>query len=325
MELRQLRYFTKIADMGSLSGAARALHISQPSLSYQIAQLEAQVGKRLLLRQPSGVRMTVEGEALYREALQILRQVDGIQGAVDSAHAQLSGRVTVAMAHTQAMQYALPLILKVRELYPCIQLEVFDGTSVDMLRAVGSGQKDLAVLVWDHEAQVLDSQPVLEEELFLVSRTEDAPCSDTIARSEVHQLPLILPSRDQTPALYEFELGIDSSSQMRADSITGRNIIVANSVGIYRQAVLAGVAHSLQPWGALYEEIQSGLVKATPLSPRIFRKVWLGTARGAPLSQATRAVRKLLLSVIEERLSGGFVRGRLLAPDLNPEGLQHSR
>ena len=321
MELRQLRYFTKIADMGSLSGAARALHISQPSLSYQLAQLEEQMGKQLLLRQPSGVRMTVEGEALYREALQILRRVDCIQEVVVSAQAQLSGRVTVAMAHTQAMQYALPLIRKVREVYPRIQMEVFDGTSVDMLRAVGSGQKDLAVLVWEHEAQALACQPVMEEELFLVSRADQAPCCDAIARSEVGRLPLIIPSRDQVPALYELELGIDSHSQPGMHADHARNIVVANSVGIYRQAILAGMAHSLQPWGALYEEIQAGLVRATPLAPRVFRKVWLGTARGAPLSQATRAVRQLLFSVVEERLALGFVRGRLIGADSAIESL----
>ena len=299
--------------MGSFSAAARILHISQPSLSYQMSQLEAQVGKPLLLRQPTGVSMTIEGEALYREALQILRQIDGIQGVIDSVHSQLTGHVSVAMAHTQAMQYALPLIQKVREVHPRLSLEVFDGTSRDMLRAVGSGQRDLAVVIWDKESAVLAAQPVIEEEIFLVSRADLAPQEGQILRSDVGHHPLILPSRDQIPeSLYDLGLGISESSTDLASTANHHNIIVANSIGIFRQAVLAGIAHSLQPWGTLFDDIEQGRIKATPLKPRVFRKIAIGTARGAAPSQATRAVQQLLLSVMESRVAQGYVKGRML-------------
>ncbi|MGB3068573.1 MAG: LysR substrate-binding domain-containing protein [Ottowia sp.] len=318
MELKQLRYFTKIADMGSLSAASRVLHISQPSLSYQISQLEEQIGKKLLLRQPTGVSMTIEGEAFYREALQILRQVDGIQGVVDSVRSQLTGYVSVAMAHTQAMQYALPLIQKVRDLHPRLQLEVFDGTSRDMLRAVGSGQRDLAVVIWDSESSILAAQPAVEEEIFLVSKTELAPQEKSILRSDVRRYPLILPSRDQIPeSLYDLGLGIDESAKNPETTAQQYNIIVANSVGIFRQAILAGIAHSLQPWGALHDDIEQGRIIATPLQPPVLRKVAIGTARGAAPSQATRAVQKALLSVMESRVAEGFVKGRMLANEVH--------
>lgn len=279
-----------------------------------MAQLEDEIGKLLLLRQPSGIRMTVEGEALYREALQILRQIDGIRDVVESSHAQLSGRVTIAMAYTQALQYALPLIRKVRDLHPRLQLEIFDCTSSDALNAVASGQRDLAVVVWDHEAALLASQPVLEEELFLISRADQAPQGKHILRSDLARLPLILPSRDQMPGgFYEFELNIQTSMGATPDPHSPHGIITVNSVGVYRQAVLMGDAHAIQPWGALLDEIESGRIKATPLKPRCFRKVCVGAARGASLSQAVRAVQQALFSVIEERLADGLVRGRLLS------------
>jgi LysR family transcriptional regulator, nitrogen assimilation regulatory protein len=74
MQLRHLRYFVKIVEAGSFSRAA-AIHVAQPALSQQIAELEEQLGGTILLRTPRAVRMTPAGEALYREASSILRQV----------------------------------------------------------------------------------------------------------------------------------------------------------------------------------------------------------------------------------------------------------
>lgn len=309
MELRQLRYFVKIADMGGMSRASLALHISQPSLSLQMSQLEEEMGKALLIRLPSGVRMTAEGKAFYRAALQILRQVDEVRAVVLAAHQHLTGRVTVAMAHTQTAQYALPLILRAREAYPKIDLQVFDNTSSDILHGVASGRRDLGVLINEDDAALLDSDPVLEEEIFLISHPSQVPPSTPVLRSELALLTLAVPSPEQVSrAQIEAVGGMPADGGLHFE--IPKNWIVANSASLVQQAVLSGVAHTFQPWGVVREELALGRMYATPISPRYVRTVYVSSARGANASEATRAIRQLLLAVMAEQIEKGLTRAR---------------
>jgi len=311
MELRQLRYYVKIADMGSMSRASRALHISQPSLSHQIAQLEDELGKPLLIRTPSGVSVTAEGEAFYREAVQVLRQIERLPDVVNCAQAGLVGRVSITLVHTQALQYALPLILKLRAIHPGVELEVFDNTSSDALQGIASGRRELGMLVNERDAALVDSQAILEEELLLMSHPDQAPPGGIITRAELAKLPLALPSAaeiDEDP----LSDGFGRQPGNEGGRTCGQRVICANSVGIFRQAVLAGVAHALQPWGVLRDDVLQGRVKVTRVHPALLRKVFLGTARGATMSQAALAVRQVLLAVIQEQLALGNVRARWL-------------
>lgn len=322
MELRQLRYFVMIADMGSMSRAGLALHISQPSLSQQISQLEDEMGKPLLIRLPTGVQMTEEGKVFYRQALQILRQVDEVRAAVTTAHEHLTGRVTIAMAHTQTAQYALPLILRAREAYPKIDLEVFDNTSSDLLHGVASSRRDLGMLINEDDAAFLDSEPVLEEEILLISHPSQAPPSTPVLRSELTTLTLAVPAPEQVSrAQIEAIGGAPAEGGLKFE--IPKNWIVANSAAIVRQAVLRGVAHAFQPWGAVRDELTRGLISATSISPRFLRTVYLSSARGANASEATRAIRRLLLAVIQEQIDKGFSRARYLGPPRTPPGTAH--
>src|SRR5215467_3386447 len=76
MQFRQLRYFTKVLEAGSFSRAAATIHVAQPALSQQVAELEERLGVILLVRSARGVRPTAAGEVLYREACEILHQLD---------------------------------------------------------------------------------------------------------------------------------------------------------------------------------------------------------------------------------------------------------
>ena len=76
MNIRRLRYFLKIIDVGSLTGAAEVLHIAQPALSQQLSTLEAEFKQRLVIRSKQGVTPTTAGLVLYRHAQTILRQLD---------------------------------------------------------------------------------------------------------------------------------------------------------------------------------------------------------------------------------------------------------
>ena len=118
MDMRQLRYFVQIVESGSLAKASRQLFIAQPALSQQMARLEDEVGKPLLVRSSRGVVPTDNGEALYHHAKFMLRQLDQAVAVARQDTAALSGRVTLGLAPTTVCQLGLPLMQHLRAKYP---------------------------------------------------------------------------------------------------------------------------------------------------------------------------------------------------------------
>ena len=123
MNLRRLKYFVKIVDIGSLTQAAEVLYIAQPALSQQLATLEGEVRQQLLVRTKRGVTPTEAGKVLYRHAQIILRQCEQARVDMDAAGCGLSGQVSVGLAPgTAASALALPLLRAVRARHPGVLL-----------------------------------------------------------------------------------------------------------------------------------------------------------------------------------------------------------
>jgi LysR family transcriptional regulator, regulatory protein for tcuABC len=197
MDMRQLRYFVQIVESGSLAKASRQLFIAQPALSQQMARLEVEVGKPLLVRSSRGVVPTDNGEALYHHAKFMLRQLDQAVSVARQETAALSGRVTLGLAPTTVCQLGLPLLQHLRCKYPGVLLNVVEGLSGHLEHMTRVGQLDLAVLFSQKAAAELTVEPLLEEELFVILRAESAlvpPERESLTLKEVAALPLILPS-----------------------------------------------------------------------------------------------------------------------------------
>src|SRR5215207_7490249 len=121
VNLRRLKYFVKIVDIGSLTQAAEVLFIAQPALSQQLATLEGEVRQQLLVRTKRGVTPTEAGMVLYRHAQLILRQCDQAQSDMQAAGRGLSGSVSIGLAPgTVAAGLALPLLRLLRARHPGI-------------------------------------------------------------------------------------------------------------------------------------------------------------------------------------------------------------
>lgn len=144
MELRQLRYFVKIVELGSLGRAALELDVGVSALSQQISKLENELSTRLLNRTSTGVTPTSAGVAFLHHAQLTLRQAEN---AVMAAHrGRMSGYVSVGLAPTTATVLALPLINAMRERYPDIQLHLVEMLSGHLATQLNARQIDLAIL-----------------------------------------------------------------------------------------------------------------------------------------------------------------------------------
>lgn len=302
MEIRQLRYFLKIADAGSFSRASQVLHIAQPSLSHQILQLEAELGEQLLHRKPSGVEMSDAGRAFYREAQRIVKALDDLPGNVRKIGLEVTGRVSVGLPQSTALRYAMPLLESVGRLHRGITLELFDEPSGHLLMGLDSGRLDVAVMVNDDDWDLLDATLLMNEELFFVAPPAAVlPSAMPVSELCRHRLAL--------PGLHHGVRALVEGAVRAGGGELPAPAIEANSIGIMLRAVETGLAASIQPWGAVADRLDAGTVQAVPLTPRLWRKVRVCTARDAAPSKAVTEVRRLLLDLVREQVVAGRWRG----------------
>src|SRR6478672_8478325 len=167
MDLKQLRYFARIADAGNMTRAAEALHIAQPALTQQIANLEAELGVRVFDRGRHGVRLTSAGEVLYGYATSLLKQVEDAREAVRDETQHPSGRVVVGIPGSTGKLVAVPLLRRLAS-YDRIRLEIVERPSAELLALVAGGRVDLAIVVDAPAARGTTITPLLLEELYVV-------------------------------------------------------------------------------------------------------------------------------------------------------------
>lgn len=292
METRRLQYFIEICKAGSLTRAAASLDLSQAALSQQLAILEAEFKTRLLDRHRTGVKPTVAGEALLREAQIILRQVDQARIAMTSQSGQVSGNVSVGFTAGSAALFCVPLIQTVRNLYPQIRLSLFEGMTGELTERIISGQIDLATLLRNEARAGVRSVPMFKEELYLISPSSFG-VADRMRLAELGTLRMLLPSSRHTlRALYD--------AVFRQAEVTPNIIAEIDSVSMIRAAVRAGIGATIHPRSSWMDELQTGLVSATRITDfSMHLNFWLSRS-SAPSSVAAEAVFTLLEKIVAE-------------------------
>ena len=252
MELRQLRYFVRVVEQGSMSRAALDLDVVQSALSQQITRLESELATRLLQRTPRGVTPTEAGLAFFREAQLTLRHAD--QAARVARQARLSGTVTVGLAPTTASVLGIPLMRAMRERYPNVRLHMVESLSGHLSAMLNARQIDLAVLFDSRiqASQTLRSArrwsllPLLEEDLFLITAKAHASPRRG-GRMRLNQLgdePLILPTGP-----HGLRSRIDAA--FATAKVTPQVAMEIDSLAMLMDAVNAGLGSTLQPWAAV--------------------------------------------------------------------------
>lgn len=167
MNLRRLKYFVKIVDIGSLTQAAEVLHIAQPALSQQVATLEGEMDQQLLIRTKRGVTPTEAGKILYTHARTILRQCEQAQLAVNNVGQTLRGQVSIGLAPgTAASAITMPLLQTVRNELPEVMVYLQESSGTALNDKLLAGQLDMAVLYERSPVAGIVSQPLLKEDLY---------------------------------------------------------------------------------------------------------------------------------------------------------------
>lgn len=166
MEMHQLRYFAKVADLGNVTRAAEACHVSQPSLSQQIAKLERELGQPLFERLGRGVRLTEAGKLFKRYSDQILSLTEDARTRVSDEPD--SGRITLAAIPTVAPYFLPGVLARFAKECPKARVEIVEETTGNILRLLAEGDVDLAIVALPIQAEHVHTRTLFTEELIAV-------------------------------------------------------------------------------------------------------------------------------------------------------------
>ncbi|MFM0385694.1 LysR substrate-binding domain-containing protein [Paraburkholderia dipogonis] len=305
MDVRQLRYFVSIVDYGSLGKAAAKLFVAQPSLSQQMARLEEELGVSLLLRSNHGVTPTSAGDAMYRHARLVLRQMEQLKQEVTKGVGAESGTVAVGLPTTIASVLAVPLFDRIQETYPGIRLQFFESMSGYLNELLANGRLDLAILFRESDTPGITALPVLDEALYLLGE----PGGDVSARSTTCALAKLSGVRLVAP-------GVSNGLRLLLERTFSReNVDLTIVADIDSLPTMIAIAHSgkacaILPASALAQWDSARLPKMRRIiEPTIERTASICWPNGLPIQAATLAVRQTIVELISEQVARELWKG----------------
>jgi LysR family tcuABC transcriptional regulator len=306
MDMRQLRYFVQIVESGSLSQASRQLYIAQPSLSEQMAKLEDEVGKPLLVRTVRGVTPTPNGEALYHHARFMLRQLDEATLIARQEFTSIKARVTLGVAPTTVAVLGLPLLRHLKEKYPGILLNVIATHSASLEEMARASQLDVAILFSNTAASEMVHKPLLEEELFVMIPADSPlvpPRRKSLTLAETARLPLVLSNPNhqlRRRIMLEFE---------RAQ-LTVHPEAEIDSLVLVMQYLAIGGGATIQPMAALHSMPPTGKWRCLGISDTaMVRTNYLYTLPVQKISAGASLVAAETEYVVRELIASGKWEG----------------
>lgn len=196
MELKQVEYFVRVAELGSFTKASIALDVAQSALSRQVRLLETELGKNLLIRNGRGVTMTDAGRVLLEHGRGLMHQVDHLYEELAREQAGLVGKVALGLPSSLTKFMAVPLLRYFREELPDAVISISEGLSLHMQEAVIDGRLDIAMLYDANPSPDIDLRPVFEQSLYLVQRrVDDSSDGEPIELKDLANIPLVIPRR----------------------------------------------------------------------------------------------------------------------------------
>ncbi|SIR55701.1 DNA-binding transcriptional regulator, LysR family [Peribacillus simplex] len=193
MEFRVLRYFLTVAREGSITAAANVLHVTQPTLSRQIKDLEQELGKKLFIRSSHSIILTDEGMLLRKRAEEIVDMVEKLGVEFSSMEETISGDVYIGGGETDAMRQIARVVKNLQLSYPNIRYHLYSGNSDDVNERLDKGLLDFGILIQPADLSKYNYVNIPTKDVWGVVMRKDSPLAfkDTIQAVDLLNVPLI--------------------------------------------------------------------------------------------------------------------------------------
>lgn len=279
IETRLLRYFLMVAREENITNAARALHITQPTLSRQMALLEEELGVKLFVRNSRPLALTSEGYLLRRRAEEILELIEKTEAEVSSQEEQVAGTVSIGCGELAAVRLLTDLIADFSFRYPQVAFDVYTAGADQINRRISGGLTDIGLLLEpvDMEGYEYIRMPVKERWAAIVPAGSSLSRQEHVTAEELSSLPVIMPSRRKV---------LDEVANWFGGCYEKLQVVCVSNLSTNAALMVrAGLGCALTVEGAL-PFLESSEVCMVPLYPALTAGSVLAWKRGQPFSAA---------------------------------------
>ena len=294
MDFKQIEYFVRVAEMGSFTRAAKVLGVAQPALSRQVRLLEVEFRHNLLLRNGRGVTPTEAGKLLLEHGRGILHQVARAREELGRVSGSLAGRVALGLPPSVAKVLTVPLTREFKRRLPSAAVSISEGLTITMQEWLLSGRLDIALLYSPSPTPELETRPLLDEELFLISpqTTQSKPGKGLLVKlvtlKELSELPLVIPSRPNA-------LRVAVETQLASQGLRPRIALEIDGVNAILDLVADGAGYAILPRYALANAAGASFILRS-ITPKLKTHLALATAA----NRASTETQKTMMALLED-------------------------
>ncbi len=266
MEIRVLRYFLAVAREGNITGAANFLHLTQPTLSRQIRDLEEELGQKLLIRKSHRVALTPEGVRFRKRAEEIISMVDKTEAEFSVAKDNISGDIYIGSGETRAIHRIAQIACRLRQEFPDIRYHLYSGNSEDVTERLDKGLLDFGVLIQPADISKYDYLDLPDKDVWGVIMPKDSPLAakDHIEKTDLLNVPLICSRQVVSPKRFE-----NGFARWFGDDFDHLDIVTTYNL-MYNAAIMVetGMGYAIT-LDKLADTSETSPICFRPLSPRL--------------------------------------------------------
>jgi LysR family nitrogen assimilation transcriptional regulator len=306
MDLKQLRTFRAVAELGSLSKAADRLRAAQPALSRHIKLLERDLRVELFVRNRRGMQLTSAGQVLLDRTTGVVRQIEQVRDDVQSASGKPSGRVILGLVPTVSAVFSGRFARRVVTDFPDVSLRIVESYGGHLVEWLHRGEMDLAITYGPAVDLHLQVQSIGREDIAVVG----PPGSDLNKRKNV-DLKWLVKQKLIVPSLSHGLRALLEKSVAR-ERLTLTPMMEADSYRAQISLMEEGLGYTLLPASAIRAELAAGRLEMAALAnPVISRELILASPIEHPASIATAAIAELIVAEIAQLAKEGLWKIRM--------------
>ena len=293
MQVGQLRAFLAVAEQRHFTRAARALGMAQPSVSAHVRRLESETGTALFHRMKGNISLTPAGEALLPFARRIVADVDAATTEIREVEGLARGRLAVGATPSLAATLLPPALGRFHAAYPRIELSVRESGSRELVAALEEGAVDVALVILPVRQDVLETQPLLREELVVaVAKTHPLASRRTITMADLRDVPLVMFREG-------YDLRASTEAAFRAAGIAPSFAVEGGEMDGVLRLTAAGLGAAIVP--SLVIESPGPLRAIRIAGSALTRTVGLAHRRDRHLSRAGQELVETVKGLVRDR------------------------
>ena len=301
-----MQYFVSLYEEGNVTRAARRLNVVQPALSMQIAKLEAELGQKLFERSRQGMAPTAAGRILFRHLMPILRDISAAKQEMARLGGEISGRIAIGLITSVTQSVLSRSLATFAARHPNVEVDVAEGYTATFMDWVASGQLDFAIINQPRKRVGLVSEPILDEEMVLVtSASAEPPVPAPVSLRDVVKLKLVVPSKRhglrQVLDQHAEAEGFDLSPKFEVDALAPLAELVATTDWV-----------TILPAIIVHRGLNDGTLRAYPIvEPRMVRTLaWVHHPRHPLSPAASKFIEIMTENLVQAEADVAKVLGR---------------